>query len=139
MVLSATFSRFVEVGRVVLVSQKGSQDDGKIAVITEIIDANRAVIDGPSTGVARQPLAYKYMVLTPLVVAGLPRAAGSTTVAKYFEKSEIAAKWAKSAWAKKREAAKQKQAANDFQRFELMVLKKQRRRLLGAAAKKVSA
>ncbi|KDN43212.1 60S ribosomal protein L14 [Tilletiaria anomala UBC 951] len=134
----STFKRFVEVGRVVLVSKKDSEDDGKLAVITEIIDANRAIIDGPVTGVARQPLAYKYMILTPLVVKELPRAAGTPTVKKYFEKADIAAKWAQSSWAKKRQASKARKEANDFQRFEIMLLKKQRRRMLGAAAKKVS-
>ena len=41
MATSTTFSRFVEVGRVVLVAKKGSEEDGKLAVISEIIDANR--------------------------------------------------------------------------------------------------
>ena len=78
------------------------------------------------------------MVLTPLTVPGLPRAAGTPTVKKFFEKAGIVEKWAQSSWAKKRQAAKAKSQASDFQRFEIMLLKKQRRRLLGAAAKKVS-
>lgn len=40
-----TFSRFVEVGRVVLVSKKNSSDDGKLATIVEIVDANRVRSD----------------------------------------------------------------------------------------------
>lgn len=79
------------------------------------------------------------MVLTPFVVKDLPRAAGTPVVKKYFEKSDITSKWAQSAWAKKRAARKARQQANDFQRFELLLLKKQRRRLLGAATKKVAA
>lgn len=78
------------------------------------------------------------MSLTPLVIKDLPRAAGTTTVKKYFEKAGTVETWAKSSWAQKRAAAKAKQAATDFQRFEVMLLKKQRRRMLGAAAKKVS-
>ncbi|KIJ91518.1 hypothetical protein K443DRAFT_482027 [Laccaria amethystina LaAM-08-1] len=46
------FKRFVEIGRVVLL--KSGPFSGKIAVITEIIDHNRAIIDGSTTGVPRQ-------------------------------------------------------------------------------------
>ncbi|KZO91989.1 60S ribosomal protein L14 [Calocera viscosa TUFC12733] len=130
----STFKKFVEVGRVVLVNQGPSE--GKIAVIVEIIDHNRAIIDGPSTGVPRQPYAYRYVTLTPFVVPSLPRAAGSGVVKKYFDKSGIAEKWAASSWAKRREALQKRRALNDFERFEILLLKKQRRDTVRKSLKK---
>ncbi|GAA5857704.1 hypothetical protein JCM5296_000580 [Sporobolomyces johnsonii] len=130
----ATFKRYVEVGRVVLLND--GPDAGKLATIVEIIDHNRALIDGPSTGVARQPFAYRRLVLTPYVLKKLPRAAGTSTVKKVFDASEVVAKWEKSAWAQKRKATEKRRNTSDFERFEIMLLKKQRRRLVQAAAAK---
>ncbi|BGP40565.1 hypothetical protein JCM10450v2_004560 [Rhodotorula kratochvilovae] len=130
----ATFKRYVEVGRVVLVND--GADRGKLATIVEIIDHNRALIDGPSTGVARQPFTYRRLVLTPYVLKKLPRAAGTSTVKKVWDASEVDAKWAKSAWAQKRAAQEKRRNTSDFERFEVMLLKKQRRRLVQAAAAK---
>lgn len=73
-------------------------------MIAEIIDHNRALIDGPSTSVARQAIPYRKLVLTPYTIAKLPRGAGSGAVKKAFEKSGVAEKWAASAWSKKLEA-----------------------------------
>ncbi|GAA6060483.1 hypothetical protein JCM10212_007114 [Sporobolomyces blumeae] len=129
-----TFKRYVEVGRVVLVNDGPSA--GKLATIVEIIDHNRALIDGPSTGVPRQSFTYRRLVLTPYVLKKLPRAAGTSTVKKVFDASDVVAKWEKSAWAQKRKATEQRRNLSDFDRFEVMLLKKQRRRLVQAAAAK---
>ncbi|PWN23107.1 hypothetical protein BCV69DRAFT_310593 [Microstroma glucosiphilum] len=128
------FKRYVEVGRVVLINQ--GESEGKLAVIVEIVDHNKAIVDGPSTGVARQVIRYRYTTLTPFVVPGLPRGSGSTTVKKFFDKSDVNEKWAKSAWAKKRQAQKAKRETSDFDRFNIMLLKKQRRFLAQKAAAK---
>ncbi len=39
-------------------------------------------------------------------------------------------KWEKSAWAQRRKAIAARRATSDFDRFEIMLLKKQRRRLV---------
>ncbi|CAO1628787.1 unnamed protein product [Parajaminaea phylloscopi] len=128
------FKRYVEVGRVVLINK--GESEGKLAVIAEIVDHNKAIVDGPSTGVPRQVIRYRYTTLTPFVVADLPRAAGTSAVKKFFDKSDVAEKWAKSSWAKKRQAQKAKREASDFDRFNIMLLKKQRRSLVQRAAAK---
>lgn len=133
----SSFKRYVEVGRVVVVNQ--GESTGKLAVITEIIDHNKAIIDGPSTGVPRQAMRYRYLSLTRLVVNGLPRAARTPTVKKYFDKENVAQKWAESTWAKKQAARKNKNQMSDFDRFNVMLLKKQRRRIISGQAKKVKA
>ena len=47
------FKKFVEVGRVAMLGGEG-KDQGKIAVIVNVIDQNRVLIDGPTSGVLRQ-------------------------------------------------------------------------------------
>ncbi|SAM75090.1 probable RPL14B-ribosomal protein [Ustilago bromivora] len=135
--MPASFKRYVEVGRVVLVEEGPSA--GQLAVIVEVIDHNRAIIDSPSTGVTRQPFAFKHLTMTKLTIRGLPRGAGSPTVKKFFEKSGVAEKWAQSGWAKKRAAVKARRSLSDFDRFNVMLLKKQRRNVLSPATKKASA
>ena len=133
----SSFKRYVEVGRVVVINQ--GEDAGKLAVITEIIDHNKAIVDGPTTGVARQAIRYRYVSLTKLVAKGLPRGAGSSTVKKVLEKENIVQKWTESTWAKKQAARKAKSQMTDFDRFNVMLLKKQRRRIINGQIKKVKA
>lgn len=70
------------------------------------------------------------MVLTPFVLKKLPRGARTKTVKKVFEESGVQEKWAASSWAKKRAARENRRSTSDFQRFEIMLLKKQRRRAI---------
>ncbi|KAJ3753935.1 translation protein SH3-like domain-containing protein [Lentinula raphanica] len=121
----STFKRFVEVGRVVLL--KSGPYAGKIAVIAEIIDHNRAIIDGPTTSVPRQSYPYKHLTLTPLALTKLPRGSRSSTIKKQIEKEDTVNKWNNSEWAKKRAAVEKRRGLNDFARFNVMLEKKRRR------------
>lgn len=96
----------------------------------------QVLIDGPTTGVPRQGVALAHVVLTPHVVAKLPRAARSSAVAKKWEASEIDAKWAKSAWAQKIAQRQRRAALSDFERFQVLLLKKQQRLAVNKAATK---
>jgi len=71
--------------------------------------------------------------LTPLVVKGLPRAAGKTTVAKYLEKNDTINAWNKTNWAKKMESRQTRAELSDFDRFKLKKFKSQRRAAVGPA------
>ncbi|CEH17692.1 ribosomal protein [Ceraceosorus bombacis] len=131
------FKRYVQVGRVVLINQ--GPNEGKLAVIVEIIDHNRALVDGPSTGVDRQPLAYRSISLTPYVIKAVARGMGSGAIAKKWQASGVDEKFAQSAWAKKRAARQAKANTTDFDRFQIMLLKKQRRSLVSRQAAKIKA
>ncbi|KAH9932349.1 60S ribosomal protein L14 [Fomitopsis serialis] len=133
----SNFKRFVEVGRVVLL--KSGPHAGHIAVIAEIIDHNRAIIDGPTTDVPRQSFPYRHLTLTPFVLTKLPRAAGSGVIRKQLEQEGTVEKWNKSSWAQKREAVEKRRKLNDFERFAVMLAKKQRRDTVRKAVKKASA
>ncbi|KAI8616905.1 ribosomal protein L14-domain-containing protein [Chytriomyces sp. MP71] len=122
------FNRYVEVGRVVLVNY--GPDAGKLAVIVDIVDHARALVDGPTTGVTRQVLSFKRLALTDIVVK-VPRTAGTVATKKALEAQDLAGQWAKSSWSKKLAAREARQNLSDFDRFKLMVSRKQKRVIIG--------
>ena len=86
-------------------------------------------MDGPSKkdngSVPRHAVALNNVIITPIVIPKLPRAAGRAPVARAWEKAEVETKWDESAWAKKREQREKRAALNDFERFKVMKLRKQ--------------
>ncbi|KAF7729448.1 hypothetical protein EC973_004428 [Apophysomyces ossiformis] len=132
--VQGSFKREVEVGRVALINY--GPDAGKLAVIVEIIDHNRALIEGPTTGVVRQAFPYRRMTLTPLVVKGLPRGAGQKVLKKFLEKNDTINAWEKTNWAQKIARREVRANLTDFDRFKLLKLKNQRRFIAGSAVAK---
>ncbi|TYJ53600.1 hypothetical protein B9479_005748 [Cryptococcus floricola] len=127
----STFKRFVEVGRVVLVNEGPSA--GKLAVIVEIIDHNRALIDGPTTSVPRQAFPYRHLILTPYTIASLPRGISAGPLKKAIEKAGVAEKWAESGWSKKLAARQSRKETSDFDRFQVQLAKRARRDVIRKA------
>ncbi|AHY76238.1 AQG_2a_G0033770.mRNA.1.CDS.1 [Saccharomyces cerevisiae] len=123
-IVKASNWRLVEVGRVVLI--KKGQSAGKLAAIVEIIDQKKVLIDGPKAGVPRQAINLGQVVLTPLTFA-LPRGARTATVSKKWAAAGVCEKWAASSWAKKIAQRERRAALTDFERFQVMVLRKQKR------------
>jgi len=62
------YSRFVEIGRVALISY--GPETGKLCTIVNVLDHNRVLVDGPEpiTGVHRHELNVKRIMLTHLKV-----------------------------------------------------------------------
>ena len=58
------FTRFVEPGRVVLINF--GSEHGKLAVVADILDDARVLLDGPSTGIAREVYPVKRISLTDI-------------------------------------------------------------------------
>lgn len=65
------------------------------------------------------------MIITPIVIPKLPRAAGRGTVLKFWEREEIEKKWDESTWAKRHEQRVKRRSLTDFERFKVLRLKKQ--------------
>ena len=79
------------------------------------------MIDGPKAGVPRQAINLGQVVLT------LPRGARTATVSKKWAAAGVCEKWAASSWAKKIAQRERRAALTDFERFQVMVLRKQKR------------
>lgn len=123
------FKRFVEVGRVVLVDY--GDDKGKLATIIDIVDQNKCLIDGPSeiTGVSRQVIGYSRIALTDLTVK-IQRNARQKTLVKAWTEADTLAKWEACSWAKKLDNKKKRSELSDFDRFKVMVAKKQKSEII---------
>jgi large subunit ribosomal protein L14e len=121
------FKRYVEVGRVVLINY--GPNKGQLATIIDIVDQNKCLIDGPSTGVNRQVIAYSRIALTDLTVK-IQANARQTTLKKAWEEADTLAKWESSSWAKKLAAKKTRASLSDFGRFKVMVAKKQKSEII---------
>ncbi|KAI9817493.1 MAG: hypothetical protein M1827_001103 [Pycnora praestabilis] len=127
--IKASQWRVVEVGRVVLFT--GGPFKDRLATIVEIIDHKRALVDGPCSKteaiVPRHATPLSNVILTPITISQLPRAAGNGAVKAAWEKAEVEKKWEESTWAKKREQMQKRRQLSDFERFKVMKLNKQRR------------
>ncbi|XP_052580524.1 60S ribosomal protein L14 [Peromyscus californicus insignis] len=128
------FRRFVEVGRVAYVSF--GPHAGKLVAIVDVIDQNRALVDGPCTRVRRQAMPFKCMQLTDFILK-FPHSARQKYVRKAWEKADINAKWAATRWAKKIDARERKAKMTDFDRFKVMKAKKMRNRIIKTEVKKL--
>jgi Ribosomal protein L14E/L6E/L27E len=130
------FKRYVEVGRVVLVNY--GPDAGKLATIIDIVDQNKCLIDGPSTGVARQVIPYGRIALTDLTVK-ISRNARQKSLTAAWTEADVLAKWESSSWAKKLAAKKKRASLNDFDRFKVMVARKQKSSIIAKKMKEIAA
>ena len=171
------YTRFVEIGRVCLINY--GPDEGKLCMIIDVVDQNKALVDGPMTGVVRQMMPFKRLSLTDIYVKvrrslerrhfismksesplrlhegegilvlshtkpvlnvlcalpstrQVPRNARTKVMKAAWEENDIKGKWAATSWAKKLAAKKKRADMTDFDRFKLMVARKQR----SAAVKK---
>ncbi|CAI5705647.1 unnamed protein product [Peronospora farinosa] len=128
----STFTRFVSIGRVVLINY--GPDAGKIATIIDVVDENKALVDGPFsvTGVNRHVINFKRLSLTDLTV-DIPLQAREKTLKKALAKADTLAKWENSTWAKKMQNKKTRAELNDFDRFKAMIVRKQKSSLIKKA------
>ncbi len=82
------YKLFVEIGRVVLISE--GRDTGKIAVIVNVIDQNRVLIDGGSlTGVERKAWHIKQLRLLDFVVEGIEWRSDTDAVKKAIKEQKL--------------------------------------------------
>jgi len=123
----ALFTRFVEIGRVVLITY--GDYEGKIAAILDVIDANSVVVAGPSTGVPRHPISIKRIQLTDIVVP-FRRNPRTKTLEKAWNQQRVQEQWDNSSWGKKLISRKRKSEMNDFDRFKAVVAHQQRAKLI---------
>merc|ERR1712071_495078 len=99
-----TTQKLVQVGRVAYVAY--GPDKGKLITIVDLIDTNRALVDGPTTGVRRQSMNIKSLYLTKFRVR-IPHSARERTFNKAI-----------------------KEKMTDFDRFKLMRAKQARNNMI---------
>ena len=111
---------------------------GKIATIVDVVDQARALVDGPYsvTGVRRQTIPTRNLSLTAIIVP-IARGVREGVLKRHLEASAVIEQWKATGWARKAARHEQRTKLSDFQRFQLMVLRKQRSKIVGSAYSKL--
>ncbi|CBZ50828.1 hypothetical protein NCLIV_039030 [Neospora caninum Liverpool] len=122
------FTRYYQPGRLCVVQY--GPDAGKLCFVVDIINQTRVLVDGAGvTGVKRQSMPVRRIALTDQYLK-IPRSVRSATLKKALEKDDVIAKFNQSSWGKKRQVKEQRANMTDFDRFKLMVILKQRRKVM---------
>jgi large subunit ribosomal protein L14e len=116
----------MQVGRVVLVNFGPHKN--KLAVVVDIVDQNKCLIDGGTLGI-RQMISYSRIALTDFVVT-IERNAAPKEITKAWTEADITTKWEATSWAKKLSSKVKRANLNDFDRFKVMVAKKQKSEII---------
>merc|ERR1712136_334860 len=124
------FQKFVEIGRVAVIA-----GEGKIAAIVDVIDQNRALIEGP--GIPRAAASIKNLYLTKLKVK-FNHSAKSSIVKKAWEEGEVTKKFEASGWGQRIKKSAIRANLTDFEKFKVNKLKVQRRRLISQQVNKAA-
>eukprot|EP00997_Jenningsia_sp_PLL12_P010113 NODE_7246_length_466_cov_23.992806_g6419_i0.p1 GENE.NODE_7246_length_466_cov_23.992806_g6419_i0~~NODE_7246_length_466_cov_23.992806_g6419_i0.p1 ORF type:complete len:148 (+),score=34.89 NODE_7246_length_466_cov_23.992806_g6419_i0:41-445(+) len=128
------YRRFIEAGRVAYVNY--GEDTGKAAVIVDILDSHRVVVDGAHLGFPRVSYPIKRLTLTNLKVPKLCRGARTSTVTKAAKAFELEKKWAETATAKNMAKKETRSNLNDLDRFKVMINRKNKAYKVRQLAKK---
>lgn len=116
------FRRFVEIGRVALINY--GPEHGKLVVIVDVVDQNRALIDAPD--MVRTQINFKRLSLTDITIPELPRTPSKKVLKKAYDDADVEGKWSNSAWGKKLAVRIKRASLNDFDRFKVMVARVKR-------------
>ncbi|MCL7033159.1 hypothetical protein MKW94_004810 [Papaver nudicaule] len=112
------FKRYVEIGRVALVNY--GEDYGKLVVIVDVIDQNRALVDAPD--LERSQMNFKRLSLTDIKI-DIGRIPKKKVLIDAMEAADVKKKWESSSWGRKLIVQKKRASLNDFDRFKVMLAK----------------
>ena len=122
----------VEIGRIGYVAY--GRNAGKPVAIVDVIDQNRALVDGPCSKVARQPIRFKMLRLTKHKLS-FDHGASSSVVKREWVKNDIDKKWKESFQFKKLLADKRRKDLSDLGRFKVYKLKQKLNKIVNDKAK----
>jgi large subunit ribosomal protein L14e len=114
------------------------KDFGKVVVIVDIADSRRVLVEGPTAAFPRVLYPLKRLTLTSLRVKDVLKGARSGTVKKLAEAYKLKEKWEASSPAKKMALRAKRANLNDFDRFKVMINRKNRSFKIRQLAKKIA-
>lgn len=119
----------VEIGRIAYVGY--GRNAGKPVAIVDVIDQNRALVDGPCSKVTRQPIRFKRLRLTKHKL-NLDHSASSRVVKREWDKDEITKKWKEGFQFKRLLADRRREDLSDLGRFKVYKLKQKLNKIVKA-------
>lgn len=92
----------------------------------------QVLVDGPQsiTGMHRQVISLKRLSLTDVLVSKLPRSATQKNIKKAWGEQDTLATWKATAWSKKLDSKILRKGLSDFDRFKVMIAKKQKSKII---------
>ena len=117
-------SNYVRVGRLVRVL-RGPRTN-QVAVISDIIDANRILVENPTESNMKRHVQNMKNIEPLKFMVKIGKNAKTAEIKAAMEKSTILAKWNKTTKAKKMAAGKALEESTDFERYQLRVAKRSR-------------
>ncbi|KAL0912005.1 hypothetical protein M5K25_017946 [Dendrobium thyrsiflorum] len=112
------FQRYVEIGRVALVNY--GKEYGRLVVIVDVIDQNRALVDAPDR--VCEQMNFKRLFLTDIKI-DIPRIPKKSKLIAAMDTADVKNQWEKSSWGRKLIVQKKRAELNDFDRFKVMLAK----------------
>jgi large subunit ribosomal protein L14e len=107
------------------------QEEGIEDMRTWTLTNAKVLVEGPSSdeslAVPRHAAPLSALSLTSIVIPKLPLAVGSPALKKKWDAHEVDSKWANSATAKTAAKLARRKQLSDFERFKVMVLRKNAR------------
>lgn len=126
------FTRFVEIGRVIIINY--GKLIGKAAVIVDLISTTKVLIDGPKCGIRRQEISIRRLILTDFKL-NITRGIHKDALIKAIGDFKLEEKIKNSNLGKKAERRNKRLNNTDFDRFKVKVLRQKRAILRGKALK----
>lgn len=114
----------VEPGRVCFVNY--GEDYGKLVVIIDMLDINRVLIDSVDGSMPRVIYPLKRLTLTKILMAKAQKGCRTGTLKKLNKGQNVVEEFKKTSAAIKMAKYEQRKNLTDFERFKVMVLRKQR-------------
>merc|ERR1712151_77023 len=105
---------------------------GRLAVIVEIINTSRVLIEGPCCGVRRQEMSLRRVSLTDFVL-DITRNIKSSELKKAVDAFGLKHKFNATPYGRKLQRSATRANLTDFDRFKVMVLRKRRAALRNKA------
>merc|ERR1712054_187649 len=129
------FKRYVEIGRVALINY--GPEEGKLCVIIDVVDQNKALVDGPSTvnGVKRQVINFRRLNLTDITIK-CTRGARLKSLVKAYKAADVESKWNNSNYGKKLALRAARANTSDFDRFKIVQARVERSKKVRLSLKK---
>lgn len=101
----------------------------------DVVDQNRALVDGPETGLPRQTINFKSLTLTPFKVK-IQHGCRTGLVKKAFKEANVMQQWQQTLWYKKLCVRETRRQLGDFDRFRWMIAKKRKAAMVNGELKK---
>ncbi|KAK7356663.1 hypothetical protein VNO80_15938 [Phaseolus coccineus] len=112
------FKRYVEIGRVAQINY--GKEYGRLVVIVDVIDQNRALVDSPD--MVRSQVNFKRLSLTDIKI-DIKRIPKKKDLIQAMDTADVKNRWEKSSWGRKLIVQKRRASLNDFDRFKIMLAK----------------